>query len=225
MKAAQSLRDGPAPAPPTTNGRAEEPWREAAHLKSPQQPSSRPAGCLPSPLPRSSGLRPGIRWTRVQPGPRRWPPASQAGGCAPPAQGLWASLPPCLLSQARHQWERLGGPFVGACRAATSAPASWGLGAQIGGQRAPGGRPPRAMTLGLVAGGCGLVCPLFWPRQWTPGDDQLKTSDPSGPRGGTWCPPHTTPRPHIRDGRHPQASRQHGTWGLSALMSGSASPA
>lgn len=133
----------------------------------------------------------------MQPGPRRWPPASQAGGCAPPAQGLWASLPPCLLSQARHQWERLGGPFVGACRAATSAPASWGLGAQIGGQRAPGGRPPRAMTLG--AGGWGLwsgpptlLAPAVDPRRRPAEDVRPEWS----PRWDLVPTPHHAPSPH-----------------------------
>lgn len=99
-------------------------------------------------------------------GPPPWDPMDQGAAWAllmasclqgwrmrPTPQGLWASLPPCLLSQARHQWERLGGPFVGACRAAASAPASWGLEAQIGEQRAPGGRPPSAVTSGAVGWG------------------------------------------------------------------------
>ena len=82
---------------------------EAARLQSPQQPSSRPAGCLPSPS--------------LELGPLPWDPMDQGAAWASPMasclqswrmhptpQGLWASLPPCLLSQARHQWEHLGGP-------------------------------------------------------------------------------------------------------------------
>lgn len=194
-KAAQSLRDGPAPAPPATNGRAEEPSREAARLQSPQQPSSRPAGCLPSPLP-------GVRASAL---------GSDGPGCS---LGLTDGLLPPGLADAPHPPGALGlppslpsltseisvgaswGPFLGACRAAASALASWGLGAQIGGQRAPGGRPRRAVTSG--AGGWGLwsglpalLAPAVDPRRRPAEDIRPEWS----PRWDLVPTPHHAPSP------------------------------
>lgn len=166
-KAARSLRDGPVPAPPATNSRAEEPSREAARLKSPG-PGATAAqlqACRLSAISPPSGVRP-PPWEPMDQG-AAWasPTASHLQGWwTPPsgALGLSPSLPPLTSkTSVGASW----GPLRGCSQSRRPCPGQ--LGPRVTGRRAEGPRreTPRAVISGLGAGPPTLPARTACPRR------------------------------------------------------------
>lgn len=155
-KLPRALRDGPVPAPPAIDSRGRG-GLTGSDLPEVTQcwSHSRPAPGLQAVCRLPSLRGEASAWDLMDQGAAQ---ASQTAPCLPgwqtasPTQG--SGLPPSLpLSQARHQWEHLGGPFVGMHRAPPLPWLLWGWGPGVTGRT-------EAIS---GAGGWSLVRPLSWP--------------------------------------------------------------